>query len=277
MPSKTFLITGASRGIGRAIALRAAQEGANIAILAKTKDAHPKLPGTIYTVAKEVEFAGGQALPLSVDLRNADEVAEAVAATVKKFGGIDVLVNNASAITLTDTLATEMKRFDLMLQINMRGSFACAKFCLPHLLKASNPHILMLAPPLNLEPQSFQHHLAYTLSKYGMSLCVMGMAAEFKGRVAVNALWPKYLVSTSATNFLAATLPGIDPRRFRHAEIVAEAACLILGQPIEAATGHFYLDEEVLAAAGITNFNQYAIDPSVPPIPDLFLVPEAKE
>jgi citronellol/citronellal dehydrogenase len=270
MKGKTLFITGASRGIGKAIALRAAQEGANIVIASKTTEPHPSLSGTIYSAAKEIEAAGGQALPLAVDIRKEDQIAAAVKATIEKFGGIDILVNNASAIALVGTENISEKKFDLLQQVNIRGTFLCSKYCLPHLLKAENPHILTISPPINLNPQWFQRHTAYTISKYGMSLCVIGLAAEFSSRIAVNALWPKYLIGTAATEMLAKMVPGMDANCFRKPEIMADAAFEIFTKTAPA-SGQFYIDEDVLLAAGVKDFSQYASDPSQKPIPDLFL------
>jgi citronellol/citronellal dehydrogenase len=265
---KTIFITGASRGIGRSIALRCARDGANIVIAAKTTEPHPKLDGTIYTVAQEVEKAGGRALPLQVDIRDEETVFAAVKQAVEAFGGIDILVNNASAISLTGTLATPIKRYDLMQTINTRGTYLCAQACLPHLLKASNPHILTLSPPLNLKPRWFGPHVAYTISKYGMSMCTLGMAAEFKDRgVAVNSLWPRTTIATAAVEvyfpqWLASS---------RKPEIMGDAAYMILTRDSRAATGNFYIDDEVLREAGVTDLTPYAMTPGVPPSPDIFL------
>jgi citronellol/citronellal dehydrogenase len=274
LAGKTLFITGASRGIGKAIALRAAADGANITVAAKTTEAHPKLPGTIYTTAEEIEAAGGKALPLAVDIRDEEQVQEAVRRTVDTFGGIDVLINNASAINLTGTLETPMKRFDLMWGVNARGTFVCSQACLPFLLKAPNPHILTLSPPLNLDPRWFRHHVAYTMSKYGMSFCVLGMAEEFRERgVAVNALWPRTVIATAAL----AMLGGLTPvERCRKPEIMADAAHAVLTRASRAATGNFYIDEDVLREEGVTDFTKYAVKPGEPLFPDLFL-PEALE
>jgi len=268
LSGKTLFITGASRGIGRAIALRAAQDGANVAIASKSAVANPKLPGTIHSVAAEVEAAGGQALALRCDIREEDEVRAAVAATVDAFGGIDILVNNASAIWLRGTLDTPMKRFDLMQQVNARGSFLCAQACLPWLLQAPNPHILTLAPPPSLAPKWWAPHAAYTLAKMGMSFVTLGLAAEFAGQgVAINALWPKTIVATDALNMI----PGIDIARCRKPEIVADAAHAVLVRPARERTGAFLVDEDVLREAGVTDFSRYAVDPAQPLLPDLFL------
>jgi citronellol/citronellal dehydrogenase len=266
---KTLFITGGSRGIGKAIALRAAADGANVAIAAKTAEAHPKLPGTIYTAAEEIEAAGGKALPLQVDIRDEEQVQRAVERTVETFGGLDVLVNNASAINLTGTLDTPMKRFDLMWSVNARGTFACSQACIPHLRKSANPHILTLSPPLNLDPRWFEMHTAYTISKYGMSLCVLGMAAEFKADgIAVNALWPKTVIATAALAMLGGLTP---PEKCRRPEIVADAAHALLTRDSRSGTGGFHIDEDVLREAGVTDFDRYAVVPGQPLHPDLFL------
>ncbi len=254
LSGKTLFITGASRGIGKAIALRAARDGARIVIAAKTTKPHAKLPGTIFTAAEEIERAGGRALPLAVDIRDEAQVESAVARAVEVFGGIDILVNNASAISLTGTLQTPMRRFDLMHQVNTRGTFLCAQACLPHLLKAANPHVLMISPPLNVEERWFAPHVAYTLAKFGMSLCVLGMAGEFReAGVAFNALWPKTAIDTAA---LAIFAPGLGAR-CRTPAIVADAAHWVLTQDSRAVTGRFFVDEEVLRAAGVTDFSRY--------------------
>ncbi len=268
LKGKTLFITGASRGIGLAIGLRAARDGANIVIAAKTTEAHPKLPGTIFTAAREIEAAGGQALAMATDIRFEDQVRAAVETAVKRFGGIDVLVNNASAISLTGTLETPIKRFDLMMEINTRGTFLCSQACLPHLKRAANPHILTLSPPLNLSPRWFAPHVAYTIAKYGMSLCVLGMAEEFRGAgIAVNALWPRTVIATAALQMI----PGVDPGHGRKPEILADAAHWILTQPARALTGNFFIDEDVLVRAGITDLARYAVDPAKPLQTDLFL------
>ncbi|HXV06690.1 MAG TPA: NAD(P)-dependent oxidoreductase [Burkholderiales bacterium] len=268
LKEKTIFITGASRGIGRSIALRCAQDGANIVIAAKTAEPHPKLSGTIHTVAREVEQAGGRALPLQLDIREEEAVFAAVKQAVGAFGGIDILVNNASAISLTGTLATPIKRYDLMQAINARGTYLCSQVCLPHLLKAANPHILTLSPPLNLNPRWFAAHAAYTISKYGMSMCTLGMAAEFKERgVAVNSLWPRTTIATAAVEvFFPEALASS-----RKPEIMGDAAYLILTRDSRSATGNFYLDDEVLRAAGVTDLGRYAVTPGVPASPDIFL------
>jgi len=270
LQGKTLLITGASRGIGRAIALRAAQDGANIAIVAKSGVANPKLPGTIHSVAEEVRAAGGQALPIQCDIREEDEVRAAVAATVKAFGGLDILVNNASAIWLAGALDTPMKRYDLMTQVNSRGSFLCAQAALPELMKSANPHILTLAPPPSLDPKWWAPHTAYTLAKMGMSFVTLGLAGEFGRRgVGVNALWPRTIIATDALNMI----PGVEIDRCRKPEIVADAVHEVLVRDAKSNNGRFFIDEEVLREAGVTDFTGYAVDPSKPLLPDLFLDP----
>jgi citronellol/citronellal dehydrogenase len=270
LQGKTLFITGASRGIGRAIALRAARDGANVAVLGKTAEPHARLPGTVPEAVAEIEAAGGKAIGCICDVRMEDQVQAAVAQTVAAFGGIDILVNNASAISLTPTLHTEMKRFDLMHQVNTRGTFLCSKACLPHLLKSANPHILMLSPPPELRPEWFANHLAYTIAKYGMSLCVLGLAAEFAGKgVAVNALWPRTVIATAAVQ----NLLGGDATmaRARSPEIVADAAHVILTRPSRQHTGQFFIDDEVLASAGITDLSRYSAAPASELLQDLFV------
>ncbi|WP_405233845.1 SDR family oxidoreductase [Lentisalinibacter salinarum] len=275
LEGKTLFISGASRGIGLAIAKRAAADGANIAIAAKTAEPHPKLPGTIYTAAEEIEEAGGQALPVVCDIRDEEQVQAAVAATVERFGGLDICVNNASAISLTGTLQTEMKRYDLMHQINTRGTFLVSKICLPHLLEADNPHILNLSPPLNMEEKWFAPHVAYTMAKFGMSLCVLGMAGEFRDKgVAVNALWPRTTIATAAVKNL---LGGDD--MVAHSlkpEVMADAAHVILTRPSREFTGNFCVDDEVLESVGITDLTSYRVVPENEPYPDFFVEPRAK-
>jgi len=268
LKGKTLFITGASRGIGLAIALRAARDGANVAIAAKTTEPHPKLPGTIHSAAKEIEAAGGKALAIATDIRFEDQVEAAVDAAVKRFGGIDILVNNASAISLTGTLATPIKRFDLMLGVNARGTYLCSQLCLPQLRKAANPHILTLAPPINLNPRWLAPHVAYTIAKYGMSLCTLGMAEEFRAEgIAVNALWPRTIIATAALQII----PGAEPERGRRPEIIADAAHWILTRPSRETTGNFYIDDEVLERAGISDLTRYAVDPAKPLKEDIFL------
>ncbi|HET6546077.1 MAG TPA: NAD(P)-dependent oxidoreductase [Rhodanobacteraceae bacterium] len=268
LKDKTLFITGASRGIGLAIALSAARDGANIVIAAKSDVPNPKLPGTIHSAAAAIEAAGGQALPLKVDIREESEVRAAIEQAAAHFGGIDILVNNASAIWLRGTRDTPMKRWDLMNQVNVRGSFLCAQACLSYLERAVNPHILMMAPPPSLDPKWFAPHVAYTVAKYGMSLCVLGMAEELRGDgIAVNALWPRTVIHTAAL----AMIPGIDPERSRRPEIVADAAHHILTRPSREFTGHFCIDEDVLRAAGVGDFDRYAVNPDKVPLPDLFL------
>ena len=265
---KTLFISGASRGIGLAIALRAARDGANIVIAAKSNVPNPKLPGTIHTAAAEIEAAGGRALALKVDIRDEQTVFDAVAQAVAHFGGIDILVNNASAISLTGTLETPMKRFDLMFGVNVRGTYLCSQACLPHLLQADNPHILTLSPPLNMDPRWFGPHVAYTMAKYGMSQCVLGMAAEFADRgVAVNALWPATVIKTAAL----AMIPSVDGDACRKPEIMADAAHAVLTTPSRERTGQFLLDEAVLRETGVEDFSGYAVKPGTPLLPDLFL------
>ncbi len=265
---KILFITGASRGIGLAIALRAAQDGANIVVAAKTAVPLGKLPGTVYTAAAAIEAAGGCALPLVVDIRFEDQVSDAVEKAVERFGGIDVLVNNASAISLTGTPETTMKRFDLMMDVNLRGTYMCSKICLPHLAKAANPHILTLSPPLNMAAKWFAPHVAYTIAKYGMSLCVLGMAEEFRTMgIGVNALWPRTMIATAALQMI----PGAEAVRGRTPEIVAEAAAHILMSDSRTTTGNFFTDEEVLTRAGITDFSAYAVSPGQPLVADFFL------
>ena len=268
LKGKTLFITGASRGIGLAIALRAARDGANVVIAAKSDVPNPKLPGTIHSAAKAVEDAGGRALAIRCDIREEAQVRDAVARTIDTFGGLDILVNNASAIWLRGTLDTPMKRFDLMQQVNTRGSFLCAQACLPHLLEAQNPHILTLAPPPSLDPKWWAPHTGYTLAKMGMSFVTLGLAAEFRDRgVAINALWPRTLIGTDALNMI----PAVDTGNGRSPEIMADAAHAVLTRPAAGFTGRFLIDDEVLAEAGVTDLSGYAIDPSKPLLPDLFL------
>jgi citronellol/citronellal dehydrogenase len=266
---KTVFITGASRGIGREIALRCARDGANIVVAAKTVEPHPRLPGTIHSVAAEIEAAGGHALALQLDVREESSVQTAVGQAVARFGGIDVLVNNASAIQLGGTLETPLKRFDLMLGVNTRGTYACSQACLPYLLKARNPHILNLSPPLSMLAKWFKDHTAYTISKYGMSMCTLGMAAEFADRgVAVNSLWPRTTIATAAIEF---NFPEAILKASRHPAIVADAAYAIFQRNSRTHTGNFYIDEAVLQAEGVTDFSQYAVTPGGRLYTDLFL------
>ena len=270
LQGKTLFITGASRGIGLAIGLRAARDGANVVIAAKTTEPHPKLPGTIYTAAAEIEGAGGKALPVACDIRNDNEIEAAVAAAVNTFGGIDILVNNASAISLTRTPGTPMKRFDLMHTINTRGTFACTQACLPHLQQAENAHVLMLSPPLDLKPSNFGPHVAYSLSKFGMSLCVLGFADELRAAgVGVNALWPRTIIGTAAVRNLLGGEASV--RGSRTPEIVADAAWHILTRNSRTCTGNFFVDETLLRQEGVTEFDDYAVDPTATLLPDLFL------
>jgi citronellol/citronellal dehydrogenase len=270
---KTLFITGASRGIGLAIAKRAAREGANVAVIAKTTEPHAKLPGTIFSAAAEIEAAGGKALPIALDIRDDAKVAEAVKQCADTFGGIDIVVNNASAISLTSTRATPMKRFDLMFGVNVRGTFCVTQACLPHLTASAkagrNPHVLTLSPPLHMDRKWFAHHVAYTMAKYGMSMCVLGMAEELRDDgIAVNALWPRTVINTAAL----AMIPGVDPALCRTPEILADAAALIFARDARQNTGQFFIDEEVFAAAGITDLDQYAVVPGTKRfLPDLFL------
>jgi citronellol/citronellal dehydrogenase len=269
LENKTIFITGGSRGIGKAIALRAARDGANIVIAAKTDRPHPRLEGTIHTAAEEVERAGGRALPLQLDVRDEPAIQEAVERAVQHFGGLDILVNNASAITLMGTRELPMRRFDLMLAVNVRGTYACSRAAIPHLLESANPHILNLSPPLNLGPQWFQDHAAYTISKYGMSMCVLGMAAEFRKQgVAVNALWPRTVIHTAAINMLGGK---VKPENCRKESIMADAAYAILCRDSRTCSGNFFIDESVLRAEGVKNFDRYAVQPGAPLMRDLFL------
>jgi citronellol/citronellal dehydrogenase len=268
LSGKTIVITGASRGIGRAIALRAAVDGANVVILAKSAQPNPKLEGTIHSVAKEVEAAGGKALPLQCDIREEEQVQGAIKATVEKFGGIDILVNNASAIWLKGVLETPMKRYDLMQEVNARGTFLCSQVCLPHLLKADNPHILSLSPPLNMKPKWWGPHTAYSYAKMGMSMMILGLAEEFGPQgVAINALWPRTVIATDAIRMI----PGVDAAQCRKPEIVADAAHAILVRRADDFYGHFLIDDDVLFAAGVTDLSPYAVDPSQRLLSDLFL------
>ena len=270
MNKKTAFISGASRGIGKAIALRLAKEGYNITVAAKTAEPHPKLEGTIYTAAEEIEKAGSKALPIVVDIRDDENVQEAVDKTVAAFGGIDILVNNASAISLTSIEKTEMKRYDLMNDINVRGTYMVSKACIPHLKNGTNPHILTLSPPLNLHPKWFGTHLAYTMSKYGMSMTVIGQAEELKKYgIASNALWPQTAIATAAVRNILGGEQLVQMSRTT--KIVSDAAFEILNMDSTKATGNFFIDEEVLKETGITDFNQYAINPDTKQMKDIFL------
>jgi citronellol/citronellal dehydrogenase len=267
---RTLLISGGSRGIGLAIALRAARDGANVALIAKTDQPHPKLEGTIHTAAAAIEEAGGNALPIVGDIRDEDRVAAAVAETVERFGGIDVCVNNASAINLVGTEQIEMKRYDLMQNINARGTFVLSKLAIPHLRESANPHVLTLSPPLSLDPRWARDHVAYTIAKYGMSLCTLGMAAEFRDDgIAFNSLWPLTIVATAAVQNL---LGGDEAMaRARTPEIMSDAAHAILTRPSRECTGNFFLAEDVLVEEGITDFTGYAAAPGAEPLPDLYV------
>ncbi len=262
LKGKTLFITGASRGIGLAIAKRAAQDGANLVLIAKTTEANPRLPGTIYSAAAEVEAAGGQALAVPCDIRDEAAVAAAVAAGVQRFGGIDILINNASAISLTPTLATPMKRFDLMFGVNVRGTFCCTQACLPELIKSAqagrNPQVLTMSPPLSMREHWFKHHVAYSMAKYGMSECTLGHAGEFKPHgIGVNSLWPRTAIATAALQMI----PGVDLNKCRKPEILADAAYIILTSDARASTGNFFIDDDVLRAAGVSDLDQYAVVP----------------
>ncbi len=262
LAGKRIFITGGSRGIGLAIALKAAADGAQIAIAAKTTDPHPTLPGTIFSAAKEIEAAGGKALPIQCDIREEEQIEAAIAKTVAEFGGIDILINNASAINLTPTEKTPAKRFDLMFDVNVRGTFLTSQAAIPHLRESAkqgrNPHILTLSPPLSMKAKWFKNHVAYTMAKYGMSMCVLGMAEEFKrDGIAVNALWPRTAIDTAAL----AMIPGIDTAFCRKPEILADTAYIILNRPSAEATGNFFVDDEVLASEGVTDLDKYAVVP----------------
>lgn len=276
LQGKTVFISGGSRGIGLAIALRAARDGANVTIAAKTAQPHPKLPGTIYTAAEDIEKVGGKALPILCDIREEEQVADAVAKTVETFGGIDICINNASAINLTGTLETDMKRYDLMHQINTRGTFLVSKMCIPYLKLAQNPHILNLAPPLDMQPKWFGNHVAYTMAKYGMSMCTLGMSAEFaRDGIAVNSLWPLTAIDTAAVRNL---LGGEAVSSMsRSPAIMADAAYAILNRPSRDCTGNFFIDEEVLKAEGVTDFSVYAPGATGPLAADFFVPDEVFE
>jgi citronellol/citronellal dehydrogenase len=267
---RTLFITGASRGIGKAIGLAAARQGAHVVVAAKTVRPHSALPGTIHSAVEEIEAAGGQALACRVDIRHEDQVEQAVAEAVDRFGGIDILVNNASAISLTGTVDTEMRRYDLMHGVNVRGTFLCSKVCIPHLARAGNPHILNISPPLNMDPRWFSPHVAYTMAKYGMSLCVLGMADELAAQgIAVNALWPRTTIATAAIQNL---LGGDEMmRRSRHPSIMADAAVAIFRRDSRAFTGRFCIDDEVLREEGVTDLSSYAVDPTAELAQDFFV------
>jgi citronellol/citronellal dehydrogenase len=272
LKDKTLFVTGGSRGIGLAIAKRAAVDGANIVIAAKTSEPHPKLPGTIHTAAREIEEAGGQALPLVCDIRDDKAVSSAVQQGAERFGGIDILVNNASAIALLDTEAVSMQRFDLMHQVNARGTFLVSKTCLPWLMRAENPHILTLSPPLNMVEKWFAPHVAYSMAKYGMSMCVLGMAGEFRDRgIAVNALWPRTTIATAAVNMLGGDELMMHSRT---PDIMADAAYVILTKPSREFSGNFCVDDSVIEGEGITDLSHYAVNPDVPLAPDFFVEPK---
>ena len=270
LSGRTMFMSGGSRGIGLAIAVRAARDGANVALIAKTAEPHPKLEGTIYTAAEEIEAAGGQALPLPGDIRNEDQVLDAVQKTVERFGGIDIVVNNASAIQIEGSETLPMKRYDLMQNINTRGTFLVSRACVPHLKEGTNPHVLTLSPPLNMKPHWFQHHLAYTLAKYGMSMCTLGMAAEYAGDgIAFNSLWPRTIIATAAVQNL---LGGDEAMaRSRRPEILADAAHAILGRDSRECTGNFFVDDEVLAEEGITDLSDYTYGDGADLQTDIFL------
>jgi citronellol/citronellal dehydrogenase len=273
LAGRTLFITGASRGIGLAIALRAARDGANIAIAAKTQTPHPKLAGTIHTAAAEIEAAGGRALPLACDIRDEAQVKAAIARTVERFGRLDIVVNNASAISLTPVADTDMRRFDLMHQINTRGTFLASKYAIPHLARADNPHLLMISPPLDIQEKWFAPHTAYSIAKFGMSLVALGLAGELRAQgVAVNALWPRTTIATAAVENL---LGGKETmRRSRKPDILAEAACRIFLKPARSFTGNFLIDDSFLSDEGVTDFEQYRVDPTAPLQPDFFVPDE---
>ena len=270
LEGKTLFITGASRGIGKAIALRAAREGASVAVAAKTKEPHPKLPGTVYSAVEDIEAAGGKGLACIMDVRMEDQVKAAIDATVEAFGGIDILINNASAISLTSTPMTEMKRYDLMHHVNTRGTFLCTKLAAPHLAKGNNPHVLNLSPPLNMKAKWFKNHVAYTMAKYGMSMCVLGHAAEFASKgIAVNALWPRTAIDTAAIRNVVLGPEGA--KKCRKPSIMADAAHAILTRDSKDCTGNFFIDDEVLTEAGVTDLDQYAVEPGNELMPDFFV------
>jgi citronellol/citronellal dehydrogenase len=269
LQNKTIFITGSTRGIGRAIALKCAKEGANIVVTGKTTEPHEKLEGTIYSVAQEIEALGAKALAIQLDVRSEEQIQQAVNKTVETFGGIDILINNASAISLTDTLNTPMKKFDLMFGVNVRATFACVQACIPYLEKSQNPHILTLSPPLNMDAKWFKKHLAYTMSKYGMSMCTLGLAEELKSKnIAVNSLWPKTLIATAAVKY---NLPADLYQKTRQPEIMADATYYIIQQPSSTWTGKFFIDEDILTQAGEIDFDKYATYPGVGIYPDLYI------
>ncbi|EDV22360.1 uncharacterized protein TRIADDRAFT_58889 [Trichoplax adhaerens] len=268
LANRTAVITGASRGIGKAIALKFARDGGNVVIFAKTAKPHPKLPGTIYDAAEEIEKCGGKALPCEVDVRDAQSVSSAVEAAVRKFGGIDVVINNASAISLTGTESTPSNRYDLMNNVNARGTFITSQACIPYLKQSKNPHILNLSPPLDMDPKWFKNHCAYTISKYGMSMCAIGMAAEFKGQIAVNALWPKTAIFTAAVKMLTGSEAA---KHCRKPDIMADAAYAIVTKKAAEFTGNCTIDEDVLADAGVTDFERYACEPGNLLLADAFI------
>jgi len=273
LQGRTLFVTGASRGIGLGIATRAATDGANIVLVAKTTVPNPKLPGTLFSAAAQIEAAGGKALAVRCDIRDADAVAAAVAAGIERFGGIDILVNNASAISLTPTTATPMKRFDLMFGVNVRGTYACTQACLPSLIKSAaagrNPHILNLSPPLSMRPHWFEPHVAYTIAKYGMSMCTLGHAGEFRPYgIGVNSLWPRTVIATAALQMI----PGVDTKKCRKPEILSDAAWLILTSNAKTTTGNFFIDDTLLAENGVTDLDRYAVVPGTKAfLPDFFL------
>ncbi len=270
LKGKTLFVTGASRGIGLAIARRAARDGANVAIAAKTASPHKHLPGTIYSAAEEIEKAGGQALPLVVDVRDEASVLAAVEQTVARFGGIDICVNNASAIQLTGTLETDMKRYDLMNGVNARGTYLTSKACIPHLKRAANPHVLMISPPLDMSPRWFSGHTAYSMAKFGMSMCVLGMSAEFQADgIAFNALWPRTGIATAAIQFALAGDEGM--KQCRTVDIMSDAAHAIFEKPARDFTGQFLIDDTFLYGEGVRDFDQYRVDPTRPLMPDFFV------
>ncbi len=269
LAGKTLLITGASRGIGKAIALRAARDGANIAVAAKTHQKHPVLPGTIHSAVEEIEQAGGKGLAIRLDVRDEQAVEQAVEETVARFGGIDILVNNASAIMLSGTRELPVKRFDLMFNTNVRGTYLMSRACIPHLLRSGNPHVLNLSPPLNLNPKWFSDHVAYTMAKYGMSMCVLGMAEEFRQEgIAFNALWPRTIIATAALRVFG---DQIQPDNCRTEEIMADAAHAVLCKDARLCTGNFFLDEAVLRSEGVKDFENYSVKPGAALMKDLFL------